>query len=195
MFNKAKEAKQKWNEAQLEEDDILQQYLNALNGNLPSTGNTGLPANTPTTPAGTEVALEDGWGLQTVKYTRTSNGSEVTELETVATVYAIAVGNGETVPVPKEFYYVGGTLASGVVISDDPDDKNKYAGKTTVGIDLEGNQFVWIPCTATNYKKTSWGQGEVTNRSSSYWDMTESKAEKAQIEKYGGYYVQGMKQD
>ncbi len=79
-----------------------------------------LPDNTPENPqdVGKEVALKEGWGTQTVKYIKTSDGTEVTELETVSTVYAISVGNGETVPVPYGFYYVGGTFNTGVVISD-----------------------------------------------------------------------------
>lgn len=48
-------------------------------------------------------------------------------------------------PIPAGFYYVGGTKDSGLVISDDSNDENKYQGLTTVGTDLEGNQFVWIP--------------------------------------------------
>ncbi len=117
------------------------------------------------------------------------DGTEVTGLETVSTVYAISVGNGETVPVPYGFYYVGGTFNTGVVISDNETDKNKYVGKENVGIDLQGNQFVWIPCESNNYKKTSWGQGTVTNRSNGYWDTTVDTAGLIQTEKYGGYYV------
>lgn len=47
---------------------------------------------------------------QNVKYIKTTDGTEVTTLETVATVYAISDGQGNTVPVPKGFYYVGGTM-------------------------------------------------------------------------------------
>ena len=49
------------------------------------------------------------------------------------------------VPIPSGFVYVGGTKASGLVISDAAADKEKYKGKTIVGTDLVGNQFVWIP--------------------------------------------------
>ena len=153
------------------------------------------PENTPDTEAGKEVALKDGWGTQSVTYYKTTDGTEVTGLTTVSKVYAVSVGNGETVPVPKEFYYVGGDFSTGVVISDNKDDQNKYAGKNTdgtikaVGTDLIGNQFVWIPCDETTYKKTSWGQGNVTNRSNSYWDTTLSGSELPQIQKYGGFYV------
>ena len=55
------------------------------------------------------------------------------------------------VPIPVGFYYVGGTKTSGLVISDNSADENKYQGQTTVGTDLAGNQFVWIPVTYSNF--------------------------------------------
>lgn len=51
----------------------------------------------------------------------------------------------EGVIIPNEFYYVGGTKDTGIVISDSLNDKNKYKEQETVGTDLEGNQYVWIP--------------------------------------------------
>ena len=57
-------------------------------------------------------------------------------------------GSGSTVdgvPIPSGFVYVGGTKASGLVISDNAADKEKYKGQTTVGTDLVGNQWVWVP--------------------------------------------------
>lgn len=49
------------------------------------------------------------------------------------------------IPVPSGFYYVGGTIDSGYVISDNVADENKYALSDIVGTDLAGNQFVWVP--------------------------------------------------
>ena len=59
------------------------------------------------------------------------------------------------VKIPDGFYYVGGTKDSGLVISDNSADENKYKGQTTVGTDLQGNQYVWIevPKTAAVYPK------------------------------------------
>ena len=59
----------------------------------------------------------------------------------------------EGVTIPTGFYYVGGTKDSGVVISDEQVDENRYQGQATVGTDLAGNQFVWIevPRTTTVY--------------------------------------------
>ena len=67
------------------------------------------------------------------------------------------------VKIPTGFYYVGGTKASGIVISDNKNDKNKYRNQKVVGTDLLGNQYVWIPCTTDNtssdlqYARTEWG--------------------------------------
>ena len=67
------------------------------------------------------------------------------------------------VKIPAGFYYVGGTKTSGIVISDNENDKDKYRNKAVVGTDLLGNQYVWIPCTTDNtsselqYTRTEWG--------------------------------------
>ena len=50
-----------------------------------------------------------------------------------------------TAPIPDGYYYVGGTDESGVVISDNIADKDRYSGEENVGKDLEGNQWVWVP--------------------------------------------------
>ncbi len=164
-----------------------------------------LPDNTPKTDAGTNVKVPDGWNSQNVKYIKTTDGTEVTTLETVATVYAVSDGQNNTIPVPNGFYYVGGNKNSGVVISDDERDKNKFLGKTDVpsgavynsdgtvkteklnseeqAQTLFGNQFVWIPCTLENYKKTNFGKDNAS------WDANTSTGEKIQIEKYGGFYI------
>ena len=69
----------------------------------------------------------------------------------------------EGVKIPTGFYYVGGTKTSGIVISDNVNDKDKYKNKAVVGTDLLGNQYVWIPCTTDStssklqYARTEWG--------------------------------------
>ena len=74
-----------------------------------------------------------------------------------------AVEPTDVVKIPTGFYYVGGTKASGIVISDNKNDKNKYRNQKVVGTDLLGNQYVWIPCTTDNtssdlqYTRTEWG--------------------------------------
>lgn len=57
----------------------------------------------------------------------------------------------EGVKIPVGFYYVGGTKNAGLVISDNSEDENKYKDQETVGTDLIGNQFVWIPVNYDNF--------------------------------------------
>ncbi len=64
----------------------------------------------------------------------------------------VSDGAGGVVPVPNGFYYVGGTVKSGAVISDDERDKNKYKGQEVVGTNLSGNQFVFIPVNGIDLK-------------------------------------------
>ena len=70
----------------------------------------------------------------------------------------------DTVKIPKGFYYVGGAKNTGLIISDNPADENKYSssnwsdqanipsglnaetGINSVQIEpIVGNQFVWVP--------------------------------------------------
>lgn len=51
--------------------------------------------------------------------------------------------------------------------------------------DGEGNEFVWVPCSESNYAKINWGDSYKNNS----WDGTITTAEKEQITKYGGFYV------
>ena len=157
---------------------IVDNYEFVINDN--GKVNEKLPENSKDNPqkAGIEVELKEGWNENTVK--------------------GISVGEGNTIPVPKDFYYVGGTLSSGVVISDSSADKNKYAGIEDVpaGVaynsdgtvneqksELKGNQFVWIPCTADEYTKIDFGMSNVD------WDKTTPDSEKAYIKKYSGFYI------
>ena len=51
----------------------------------------------------------------------------------------------ENVVIPEGYYYVGGTKAKGIVISDNVADKELDKGKEDVRRDLAGNQWVWVP--------------------------------------------------
>ena len=138
-----------------------------------------LPENTTENPQniGSVVAPKENWNIETVT--------------------PISVGNGDTVPVPIGFYYVGGDLNTGVIISDDEADK--YDGttdKTTweYTTNLKGNQFVWIPCKEEEYKKCEVWNGieqEPTRKALCFagWDKTTYTSELPQIRKYGGFYV------
>ncbi len=186
IFNKAKFAKEKYtNEEYLEQEQLneIYAYLNK---------DSKLPENTKDTDMGTQVKLPSEWYNTAPAYISTEDGSTVTKEVKTASVIAVATGSGETVPVPNGFYYVGGNKSTGVVISDKPADQNRYAGykedgKTAkdVGVELEGNQFVWIPCTIENYKKKDFG----ATYASAGWDDQTTGGEETQIRKYGGFYI------
>ena len=110
---------------------------------------------------------------------------KVSDVKRTANVYAVSDGQNNTIPIPKDFYYVGGNINTGIVISDNKDDEKRYASSQNgdVGKDLKGNQFVWIPCSVENYHKIDW-QVENTR-----WDITTGELEKEQVKKYGGFYI------
>ena len=186
IFNKAKFAKEKYTN----EEYLEQEQLNELDAYLTKDGS--LPENTKDTEMGTQVKLPAEWYSTTAAYISTEDGKTVTKEVKTASVIAVATGSGETVPVPNGFYYVGGNKATGVVISDNKDDQNKYVGYESdgttakaVGVDLQGNQFVWIPCTIENYKKKYFD----ATYAIAGWDDQTDGVEKNQIRKYGGFYI------
>ena len=109
------------------------------------------------------------------------------------------------VSIPSGFVYVGGTKASGLVISDNAADKEKYKGQTTVGTDLVGNQFVWIPVDSiADYKRTAYStqvasgitdtatnseQIIVSSSSSYYFKEALPADEKTSVETNKGFYI------
>ena len=85
----------------------------------------------------------------------------------------------DTVKIPKGFYYVGGEKDTGLIISDNPADKNKYSSSNWTdqanipsGLNAEagtndqqiepivGNQFVWVPV----------GNASLFQRYDGYWN-------------------------
>ncbi len=119
-----------------------------------------------------------------------------------------AEGSGSTVdgvPIPSGFVYVGGTKASGLVISDAAAYKEKYKGQTTVGTDLVGNQFVWIPVdNIADYKRTAYStqvasgttdtatnSEQIKNSSSDsdYFKEALPPDEKTSVETNKGFYI------
>ena len=109
------------------------------------------------------------------------------------------------VPIPAGFVYVGGTKASGLVISDAAADNEKYKGQTTVGTDLQGNQFVWIPVDSiADYKRTAYSTNVETGTIDSTTNSEQIKAsssdsyyfkealpadEKTSVETNKGFYI------
>ena len=101
------------------------------------------------------------------------------------------------VPIPGGFYYVGGNLDTGIVISDDKDDENK-GDSFAIALNLKGNQFVWIPCKVTDgvdneYKKSE-TSGVETPQGVERTDVIAENPLKDEnyknaVAKYGGFYV------
>ena len=180
IFSRAKYAKEKYMNAQISEEEQLKELYKEL-------GLLGeLPENTPEIEEGTIVKTPNKWESSTPAYVSTQTGEEIVASKKVATVYAVSVGEGKSVPVPIGFYYVGGNYETGVVISDNKEDKyEKGKDKTTheYSEKLKGNQFVWIPCTIDTYRKIDW------KKENAKWDMETHTAEYAQIEKYSGFYI------
>ena len=114
---------------------------------------------------------------------------------TVSTnVYAVSGGKGVTVPVPEGFYYVGGDIDTGIVISDNKADGYETTKKDMTShedaVKLVGNQFVWIPCNANEYRKIVWGKnGKNASNWNAQWDRETSREEYNKIKKYGGFWI------
>ena len=110
-------------------------------------------------------------------------------------------GNGTKVPLPNGFYYVGGDISAGLVISDKQGDTMNASG-----VDM-GNQFVWIPVsseadlTRTNFDTNGQPTTDAPASGVSIANCTEPYAKgysteaseyttmRAQVLKYGGFYI------
>ena len=108
----------------------------------------------------------------------------------------IADGNAGTVPLPSGFYYVGGDISTGLVISDKQGDTLDASGTSM------GNQFVWIPVgseddlTRTKFDRTTGKPttGLATEYTEPYasgysTEASEYNTMRAQVLKYGGFYI------
>ena len=121
IIARAQTAKDTHEKGKADETNTLDDYASYIGNYLDGKGgSSGGGSDTPTNPtAGTTVTKPGTW-----------TSSQVTP---------IADGNGGTVPLPNGFYYVGGDISTGLVISDKQGDTMSASG-----VDM-GNQFVWIP--------------------------------------------------
>ncbi len=114
-------------------------------------------------------------------------------------VTAIADGEGDVIPLPDNFYYVGGTKSEGIVISDNSADAKKGTSHE-VAKTLEGNQFVWVPVekdsefkTYEGYKRGSLdsilGSCQEPYLGGYETEKSEYDAMKASVLMYNGFYV------
>ena len=114
-------------------------------------------------------------------------------------VTAIADGQGGVIPLPDNFYYVGGTKSEGIVISDNSADAKKGTSHE-VAQTLQGNQFVWVPVekdsefkTYEGYKRGSLdsilGSCQEPYLGGYETEKSEYDAMKASVLMYNGFYV------
>ena len=116
-------------------------------------------------------------------------------------IKAISDGAGNTIPLPIDFNYVGGTKTEGVVISDAPNDNMENTA--------EGNQFVWVPVDdytkfqrqtgyydgeiETNVTITNTGEANSTGVNSKVTETDTTKQEAIamyeSVKDYGGFYI------
>ena len=106
-------------------------------------------------------------------------------------------GNGTKVPLPNGFYYVGGDISTGLVISDKQGDTMSASG-----VDM-GNQFVWIPVASeadlertefdTTTGKPTTGLDTTKYTEPYAWGYSTEASEyntmRTQVLKYGGFYI------
>ncbi len=177
IIARAQTAKDTHEKGKADETNTLDDYASYIGNYLDGKGGgSGGGSDTPTNPtAGTTVAKPGTW-----------TSSQVTP---------IADGNGGTVPLPNGFYYIGGDISTGLVISDKQGDTMSASG-----LDM-GNQFVWIPVSSeADLERTEFdtnGQ-PTTGLSTSYTEpyakgysteAEEYNTMKTQVLKYGGFYI------
>ena len=179
IIARAQTAKDTHEKGKADETNTLDDYASYIGNYLDGKGGG---SDTPTKPtAGTTVAKPGTW-----------TSSQVTP---------ISDGNGGTVPLPSGFYYVGGDISTGLVISDKQGDTMNASGTSM------GNQFVWIPIsseadlTRTNFDTNGQpttdapARGDnVTNCSEPYasgysTEASEYNTMRTQVLKYGGFYI------
>ena len=106
------------------------------------------------------------------------------------------------VPIPKGFFYVGGTKDTGVIISDNPADANKGTSHEVAQNVLQGNQFVWVPVEEEYFERfTGYYNGSIDDYytaescaepyvTAEYTtEQDEYDSMKASVTKYSGFYV------
>ena len=170
IISKAMQAKNKTEEARKTEEAGLKKIENYINGKSAEAG----------------VVIQD---LKSIK-------SDGTEGEVIGE--KVSDGAGGVVPIPSGFYYVGGTVKSGAVISDNLADKDKYKGQEVVGTNLSGNQFVFIPLNGIDlkYEQDHKYDGKYeyayTTELSGYTSQSvwsDDSGESTSVKNYGGFFI------
>ena len=177
IIKRTQKARDSYQNSSTSEDEHMKQLANEMAEYDTNGGDAGGGSDTPTNPtAGTTVAKPGTW-----------TSTEVTP---------IADGNGGTVPLPNGFYYVGGDISTGLVISDKQGDTMSASGTSM------GNQFVWIPVSSeADLERTEFdyngqpttgldtGFTEPPPRGGYSTEASEYKTMRTQVLKYGGLYI------
>ena len=146
VISKAKDAKNQYAEAQTNEEKQLNEVSDWIDTKVGDT--TGGGSGDSTTGGGSAGGSGDS---------TTGGGS--------------AGGSGDSttkvdgVPIPEGYYYVGGTKAKGIVISDNVADKELDKGKENVRRNLAGNQWVWVPVETPSSLYTTVAAGQALDGS------------------------------
>ena len=171
IIARAQTAKDTHEEGKADETNTLDDYASYIGNYLDGKGGS----------SGGNIDPDTGWDLDKVTI--------------------IDGGNGTKVPLPNGFYYVGGDISTGLVISDKQGDTMSASGVNM------GNQFVWIPVaseadlTRTNFNTNGQPTTDAPASGDSVANCTEPYASgysteaseyntmKAQVLKYGGFYI------
>ena len=131
-------------------------------------------------------------GYRTILYKTTKiKDADVPEEWDATKVNAIQDEDGNTIPIPKGFYYVKGSKDTGIVISDNSEDENKSDVEDK---DLKGNQFVYVPVdTNTYFTRRDFGDTYVDINATEtvnnkYWENIPDEL-KASVSRYKGFYI------
>ena len=180
IIKRAQKARDSYQNSSTSEDEHMKQLANEM-AEYDTKGGSAGGNDTPKPVEPTIVAKPDKW--------------------TSDNVTPIDGGNGTAVPLPNGFYYVGGDISSGLVISDKQGDTMTASGTSM------GNQFVWIPVsseadlTRTNFDTNGQpttdapaGEDSVDGCSEPYargysTEASEYTTMRAQLLKYGGFYI------
>ena len=131
-------------------------------------------------------------GYRTILYKTTKiKDADIPEEWDATKVNAIQDEDGNTIPIPKGFYYVKGSKDTGIVISDNSEDENK---SNVEDKDLKGNQFVYVPVdTSTYFTRRDFGNTYVDINATEavnnkYWENIPEEL-KASVSRYKGFYI------
>ena len=138
--------------------------------------------------APTDAQVLTAFGEVPTDYLVNSSAIIYTGLDNLILQHAYDIGLDTRIP--KGFYYVGGTIATGIVISDDSADSNKGDTSTT----LVGNQFVWIPVNNMSefYRVSDFNTFSAIATGTSYNGSSEQLEYNKMLEsvkKYNGFYI------